>query len=114
MAVLHSSPQIAPKGGNRAASQTGASISSPSRVAGSGGPAPSTSDRILQAALSSFAGKGFEATSLDSLARSLGITKQTILHHFGSKDLLLEATMQHVGRRHVGSRRRRADRPKRV
>lgn len=55
-----------------------------------------TADRILQTAISSFAGKGYEATSLDSLARTLGITKQTILHHYGSKDGLLEATIQHV------------------
>ncbi len=56
----------------------------------------STADRILRSAVSSFAGKGFEATSLDGLARSLGITKQTILHHYGSKELLLDATISHV------------------
>jgi AcrR family transcriptional regulator len=59
-------------------------------------PTASTPERIVQAAVASFAGKGFEATSLDSLARSLGITKQTILHHYGSKDGLLEATINHV------------------
>lgn len=57
---------------------------------------PNTSERILQAALTSFAGKGFKATSLDSLARSLGITKQTILHHYRSKEALLDATINHV------------------
>lgn len=50
----------------------------------------------MQTALASFAGKGYEATSLDSLARSLGITKQTILHHYRSKDGLLEATINHL------------------
>jgi AcrR family transcriptional regulator len=50
-------------------------------------------DRILDAALSSFSGRGFEATSLDALARGLDLTKQTILHHFGSKDGLLVAVM---------------------
>lgn len=50
--------------------------------------------RILDAALSSFAARGYEATSLDALAGSLAITKQTILHHFGSKDLLLGAVLR--------------------
>ena len=53
----------------------------------------SSQERILDAALSSFAGRGFEATSLDGLAGVLGLTKQTILHHFGSKDGLLVAVM---------------------
>jgi TetR/AcrR family transcriptional regulator len=52
-----------------------------------------TPNRILEAALTSFSGRGFEATSLDALASSLGITKQTILHHFKSKDQLLSAVI---------------------
>ena len=36
-----------------------------------------------------FAHKGVAATSLDELARQLGVTKQTILYHFGSKDGLV-------------------------
>ncbi len=32
-------------------------------------------------------------TSLDSLARDLGLTKQTILYHFGSKDGLIAAVL---------------------
>ena len=50
-----------------------------------------TSDRILDAALASFGGRGYEATSLDALAATLGVRKQTILHHFGSKQGLLDA-----------------------
>lgn len=101
MAALHSSPQFASKGVSRAEREQAASGPPAARSGGRSSlatavPGGSTSDRILRAALSSFAGKGFEATSLDSLARTLGITKQTILHHFGSKDLLLEATIQHV------------------
>jgi TetR/AcrR family transcriptional regulator len=42
--------------------------------------------------MSAFGTDGFHATSLDALAASLGVTKQTILHHFGSKDGLLRAT----------------------
>ena len=52
-----------------------------------------TRDRILDAALASFGGRGYEATSLDQLAAALGVTKQTILHHFGSKERLLDAVL---------------------
>lgn len=50
-----------------------------------------TRERILDAALTSFGTRGYEATSLDALAAGLGVTKQTILHHFGSKERLLDA-----------------------
>ena len=50
-----------------------------------------TADRILDAALSSFGSRGYEATSLDSLAESLGLRKQSILYWFPSKEALLEA-----------------------
>ena len=53
-----------------------------------------TRSRIADEALLSFAGRGYEATALDALAAKLGIRKQTILHHFGSKELLLEAVLQ--------------------
>ena len=53
--------------------------------------ATSTPTRILDAALASFGTRGYEATSLDALATGLGVRKQTILHHFGSKEKLLDA-----------------------
>lgn len=49
-----------------------------------------TRDRILDAAVGSFGTRGYEATSLDALAAGLGVSKQTILHHFGSKERLLD------------------------
>lgn len=52
-----------------------------------------TRERILDTALASFADRGFEATSLDALAASLGVRKQTILYHFGTKDALLDAVI---------------------
>jgi TetR/AcrR family transcriptional regulator len=52
-----------------------------------------TSERILDAALSSFANRGYEATSLDAMAKGLDITKQSILYWFPSKDALLEAVV---------------------
>jgi AcrR family transcriptional regulator len=60
-------------------------------------PAPTTSpptpERILDSALTSFGTRGYEATSLDALATSLGLTKQAILYHFASKEALLEAVI---------------------
>jgi TetR/AcrR family transcriptional regulator len=53
----------------------------------------STSDRILDAALVSFATRGYEASSLDALAQRLEIRKQTILYWFPSKEVLLEAVI---------------------
>ncbi|MGI9596204.1 MAG: TetR/AcrR family transcriptional regulator [Acidimicrobiales bacterium] len=50
-----------------------------------------TKDRALSAATVAFAGKGVAGTSLDGLAGELGVTKQTILYHFGSKDGLISA-----------------------
>jgi AcrR family transcriptional regulator len=55
--------------------------------------ATNTRERILDEALASFGTKGYEATSLDALAAVLGITKQAILYHFASKELLLEAVI---------------------
>ncbi len=53
-------------------------------------PAP-TRERILDAALGAWGTRGYEATSLDVLAAGLGITKQSILYWFPSKEALLEA-----------------------
>jgi TetR/AcrR family transcriptional regulator len=52
-----------------------------------------TADRILAAAMAAFGTRGFEATSLDDLARELGIRKQTILYWYPAKDALLEAVV---------------------
>ncbi len=54
----------------------------------------STRLRILDAALASIASKGYDGTSLDALAGGIGVTKQTILHHFGSKDGLLRSVLE--------------------
>lgn len=52
-----------------------------------------TADRILVTAMREFGTRGYDATSLDDLARDLGIRKQTILYWFPSKDALLEAVV---------------------
>ena len=53
-----------------------------------------TDERILAAALDLFAGRGFGATSLDSIAAELGLRKQTILYWFPSKEALLDAVIE--------------------
>jgi AcrR family transcriptional regulator len=55
---------------------------------------PSTRERVLDAALASFAQRGYEATSLDALAAGLGVRKQTILYYHPSKEALLSAVVE--------------------
>jgi TetR/AcrR family transcriptional regulator len=52
-----------------------------------------TDERILVAAMTAFGTRGYDGTSLDDLARDLGIRKQTILYWFPSKEVLLEAVV---------------------
>src|SRR5215468_8544320 len=56
-------------------------------------PAHRTSERTLRAALDAFGTRGYGATSLDDLARALGIRKQTILYWYPSKEALLDAAV---------------------
>lgn len=55
--------------------------------------ATDTRERILTESLQAFGTRGFDAVSLDDLAEQLGIRKQTILYHFGSKADLFAATI---------------------
>src|SRR5262245_32969718 len=55
-----------------------------------------TADRTLMAAIDAFGTRGYGATSLDDLARELGIRKQTILHWYPSKEALLDAAIDRV------------------
>ncbi|MEL6981622.1 MAG: TetR/AcrR family transcriptional regulator [Actinomycetota bacterium] len=48
-----------------------------------------TKHRAVAVATTAFADRGVAGTSLDWLAAELGVTKQTILYHFGSKDGLV-------------------------
>ena len=52
-----------------------------------------TADRILMAAIDAFGTRGYGATSLDDLARELGIRKQTILYWYPAKEALLDAAV---------------------
>lgn len=66
-----------------------------------------TAERILLAALDAFGTRGYGATSLDDLARELGIRKQTILYWYPSKDVLLDAAIDRTATE-VGQRLERA------
>ncbi|MEM8925184.1 MAG: TetR/AcrR family transcriptional regulator [Actinomycetota bacterium] len=48
---------------------------------------------MVTTATVAFADRGVAGTSLDDLARSIGVTKQTILYHFGSKNGLIDAVL---------------------
>ena len=53
-----------------------------------------TKEKILDVALESFSTSGFDATSLDAIAKSLGVRKQTILYHYTTKKGLLNAVVE--------------------
>jgi AcrR family transcriptional regulator len=46
-------------------------------------------ERVLRAATDSFLARGY-ASSVDDIARRAGVAKQTVYHHFSSKDRLFE------------------------
>jgi AcrR family transcriptional regulator len=55
-----------------------------------------TAERAVAAALDAFGTRGYGATSLDDLARDLGVRKQTILYWYPSKEALLDAAIDRV------------------
>ena len=54
----------------------------------------SSRDRILQAAKTLFAGRGYENTSTVAVARQAGTSESQLMKHFGSKEGLLEAIFE--------------------
>ncbi|GEM82427.1 TetR/AcrR family transcriptional regulator [Meiothermus hypogaeus] len=53
-----------------------------------------TRQALLQKARKAFAERGYAATSMEDLARTLGLTKAAVYHHFASKRALLEALLE--------------------
>lgn len=51
--------------------------------------------RIIDSATELFAERGFTSTSLSHIAKRVGTSKSSLLHHFGSKDALLAAVLAH-------------------
>lgn len=48
-------------------------------------------EQILDAAVSEFLDRGYEGTSMQSIARRAGLTKGGVYHHFSGKDQILQA-----------------------
>ncbi|HEX9844468.1 MAG TPA: TetR/AcrR family transcriptional regulator, partial [bacterium] len=53
----------------------------------------STRERIVEAAGSLFAQRGFYGASIGVLAGGLGVAKASVMHHFKSKDALYDEVM---------------------
>ena len=60
---------------------------------------PRTRERILDAALTLFAEKGYDATSMREIAEQLGITKAALYYHFDSKADIVRAMLADTERR---------------
>ena len=54
-----------------------------------------TRQQIIDAAYTLFYQIGFMRTGVDAIANASGITKRTLYQHFGSKDELIEAVLEH-------------------
>ena len=55
-----------------------------------------SAQQIRQAATHLFASRGYEGASLQSIADEVGVTKQTLLYHYPSKDALRRAVLDGV------------------
>jgi AcrR family transcriptional regulator len=56
--------------------------------------AQATAERVLTVALALFTERPYEEVSLDTVAEQAGVTKQTILRRFGSKEELFAGAME--------------------
>jgi TetR/AcrR family transcriptional regulator of autoinduction and epiphytic fitness len=54
---------------------------------------------ILEAAIAEFRSQGFDATSMDRIAASAGVSKRTVYNHFPSKDALFAEILQRLWQR---------------
>ena len=70
-------------------------------------------ESVLAAAVEIFTERGFDGTSIDDLARRLGVGKSAIYHHIESKDALLGIALDRAltGLEEVAERVRRLDAP---
>lgn len=58
---------------------------------------------ILAAATELFLARGFQATSMDAVAKDAGVSKQTVYGHFANKDELFKSCIRNkVGSYHIG------------
>jgi len=68
-----------------------------------GVPAGSKAENILAAAKRAFLAAGFEAVSMDAIAREAGVSKATVYAHFGSKEELFGAVIEGECERYFAS-----------
>ncbi|MEM7437947.1 MAG: TetR/AcrR family transcriptional regulator [Myxococcota bacterium] len=59
-------------------------------------PSSDTRTAFLEAATTQFSDKGFYGASIASIASDLGLTKQALIHHFGSKEQLYGEVLQRI------------------
>ena len=55
-----------------------------------------TRDAILDAATQQFLGRWFDEVTLAGIAQQAGVSQQTVVNHFGSKEGLLEAAVARI------------------
>jgi AcrR family transcriptional regulator len=60
-----------------------------------------TADRLLETALDLFAERGYQGTSMDDLAESVGILKGSLYHYISGKHDLLSAILVRNSRQHA-------------
>jgi len=60
-----------------------------------------TKNRLLVEATKQFSESGFDGASLSNIAGGVGVTKQTLLHHFGSKEELYAGVLKKISTRHL-------------
>ena len=58
-----------------------------------------TRERLLDQAEALFAERGFYGVSIAAIANELGLTKQALLHHFGSKERLYGDVLKQISDR---------------
>jgi AcrR family transcriptional regulator len=81
--------------------------SRPYRMSARAASAAATAERILTLATELFLTRPYDQVGLDDIARGAGVTVQTILRRFGSKEGLVAAAAE-LGRRRVREERDRA------
>ncbi len=59
-------------------------------------PAPDVRTRILEVATRLFATRGFDGTAIQDIAEEVGITRPTLVYHFGSKEGLRDEVLDRM------------------
>lgn len=75
----------------------------PRRARAPSRPEPGMSTRIVAEATRLFSARGFDGTALQDIADAVGVTKPAILHHFQSKELVLQAVLDAIVRHWEGT-----------